>query len=85
MNIKEIYEKNKNTPVIYVVLVLLGILIKIIFDIVIFAGSSLNFIFNYDFDSVLFRKIPIINTIYLIFSIGILILSIKYIYQNKSN
>ena len=85
MNIKEFYEKNRNTPVIYVVLVLLGILIKIIFDIVIFAGSSLNFIFNYDFDSVLFRKIPIINTIYLIFSIGILILSIKYIYQNKSN
>ena len=84
MNIKEIYEKNKNTPVIYAVLVLVGILIKATFDIITFAGSLLNFIFNYDFDSVLFRKMPIINTIYLIFSIGILILSIKYIYQNKS-
>ena len=84
MNIKEFYEENKNTPVIYTVLVLVGILIKAILDIITFAGSSLNFIFNYDFDSVLFRKIPIINTIYLIFSIGILILSIKYIYQNKS-
>ena len=84
MNIKEFYEKNKNTPVIYIALVLAGILIKAILDIVTFAGSSLNFIFNYDFDSALFRKIPVINTIYFIFSIGILILSIKYIHQNKN-
>ena len=70
MNIKEFYEKNKNTPVIYIALVLAGILIKAILDIVTFAGTSLNFIFNYDFDSTLFRKIPVINTIYLILNLS---------------
>ena len=83
MEIKKFYTEYKNTPIIYAVLILIGIFIKGIFDIIIFGGGLLNFIFNYDFDSTLFRKIPTINLVYLIFSIIILILSVKYMYEKK--
>ena len=83
MEINKFYSEYKNTPIIYMVLILIGILIKVIFDIIIFGGALLNFIFNYDFDSALFRKIPTINLIYLIFSIIILILSVRYMYEKK--
>lgn len=74
MEIKIIYEKYKKTPIIYAFLILIGIFIRAAFDIITFAGTLLNFIFNYDFDTSLFRNIPTINMIYLIFSIIISIL-----------
>lgn len=83
MEIKIIYEKYKKTPIIYAFLILIGIFIRAAFDIITFAGTLLNFIFNYDFDTSLFRNIPTINMIYLIFSIIISILCIKYIYDGN--
>ena len=46
MNIKEIYEKNKNTPVIYIALVLAGILIKAILYSFLFSPLVFIYLIN---------------------------------------